>query len=76
MALFVEKSKIMEHNLNDTCVICCHRSDLFCVSDCDHPVCFECGTRMRFLCESKDCPICRTEIGMVRCFNRLKTKSI
>uniref|UniRef100_A0A915J1A7 RING-type E3 ubiquitin transferase n=1 Tax=Romanomermis culicivorax TaxID=13658 RepID=A0A915J1A7_ROMCU len=47
------------------CIICCHKTDLLCVGPCDHPVCFECTTRMRVLCLSKECPICRTENELV-----------
>lgn len=51
-----------------TCVVCCQkvpgpsRKELFAIGPCDHPVCFECSTKMRLLCEQNECPICRQEI--------------
>lgn len=51
---------------DDVCFICCYKSDYFCIGQCDHPVCFECGTRMRVLCQSNECSICRSQISEVR----------
>ena len=47
------------------CVICCHDCDFFVLGLCGHPVCFECGTRMRAICDSRDCPICRKKLTQV-----------
>ena len=51
-----------------TCVVCCQkvpgpsRKELYAIGPCEHPVCYECSTKMRLLCEQNECPICRQEI--------------
>lgn len=42
-----------------SCVICFKTQTILSVGACDHPVCFECSTTMRVLCDQKECPICR-----------------
>ncbi|XP_031620728.1 E3 ubiquitin-protein ligase ZNF598 [Contarinia nasturtii] len=42
-----------------TCVVCFKIVDIFSIGECDHPVCYECSTRMRVLCKQNECPICR-----------------
>ncbi|KAK2585767.1 hypothetical protein KPH14_010376 [Odynerus spinipes] len=32
---------------------------------CEHPVCYECSTRMRVLCRQNECPICRQDLPKV-----------
>ncbi|KAF5290869.1 hypothetical protein FQR65_LT11508 [Abscondita terminalis] len=49
----------------NACVVCFKNVDLFSVGVCDHPVCFECSTRMRVLCNQIECPICRQEMPRV-----------
>lgn len=54
------------------CVVCCQnvpgpcRNELYAIGPCEHPVCYECSTKMRLLCEQNECPICRQEILKVR----------
>lgn len=49
----------------DPCVVCFRECKYFSVGECDHPVCFECSTRMRVLCRQNECPICRQEAAKV-----------
>lgn len=64
----------------NACVVCFRNVDLFSVGVCDHPVCFECSTRMRVLCNQFECPICRQEMPKViftkevELYNTLKPK--
>jgi len=44
------------------CVVCFKSVDIFSIGICDHPVCYECSTRMRVLCKQMECPICRQEL--------------
>ncbi|VDN29781.1 unnamed protein product [Gongylonema pulchrum] len=44
------------------CDICCRESDLFAVGACMHPVCIECGIRLRVLCGNETCPKCRATV--------------
>lgn len=50
----------------NACVVCFKNVDLFSVGECDHPVCYECSTRMRVLCQQNECPICRQVLSKVR----------
>lgn len=49
----------------NACVVCFKNVDLFSVGECDHPVCYECSTRMRVLCQQNECPICRQVLSKV-----------
>lgn len=49
----------------DACVVCFKNFDIFSIGSCDHPVCYECSTRMRVLCKQMECPICRQELVKV-----------
>ncbi|CAB3378891.1 Hypothetical predicted protein [Cloeon dipterum] len=49
----------------NTCVLCFKEAQLFSVGECDHPVCYECSTRMRVLCQQTECPICRQDMPKV-----------
>lgn len=49
----------------DECVLCCREITIFAIGACDHPVCYECSARMRVLCETNECPICRSNTPMV-----------
>ncbi|CAH1707544.1 unnamed protein product [Aphis gossypii] len=42
-----------------SCVICFKMQSIYSIGTCDHPVCYECSTTMRVLCDQKECPICR-----------------
>ncbi|VDK26665.1 unnamed protein product [Anisakis simplex] len=52
------------------CDICCRESDLFAIGECLHPLCMECGIRLRILSKTDSCPKCRATIETVRvrCF--------
>ncbi|XP_072932119.1 uncharacterized protein [Epargyreus clarus] len=50
---------------NTTCVVCFKNVLYFSIGECDHPVCFECSTRMRVLCLQNECPICRQDLSRV-----------
>lgn len=47
------------------CVLCFKTVDIFSIGECDHPVCYECSTRMRVLCKQNECPICRHVLSRV-----------
>lgn len=51
---------------DNNCVVCFKNVRIYSVGECDHPVCYECSTRMRVLCRQNECPMCRHEMGMVR----------
>lgn len=63
---------------DNNCVVCFKNVRIYSVGECDHPVCYECSTRMRVLCRQNECPMCRHEMGMVvfteriRPFRRMK----
>lgn len=50
---------------DNACVVCFKNVDIYSIGDCDHPVCYECSTRMRVLCEQNECPICRHVLSKV-----------
>ncbi|XP_066259640.1 E3 ubiquitin-protein ligase ZNF598 [Euwallacea similis] len=55
-------------NISDSdnlCVVCFKDVKIYSVGVCDHPVCFECSTRMRILCRQNECPICRRDLPKV-----------
>lgn len=47
------------------CVVCYRSVEIYSIGDCDHPVCYECSTRMRVLIAKNECPICRQEMSQV-----------
>lgn len=49
----------------NTCVVCFKNVLYYSIGECDHPVCFECSTRMRVLCLQNECPICRQDLSRV-----------
>lgn len=49
----------------NTCVVCFKNAEFYSVGQCDHPVCYECSTRMRVLCQQNECPICRQDMPKV-----------
>ncbi|XP_033254091.1 E3 ubiquitin-protein ligase ZNF598-like [Drosophila miranda] len=52
-------------NDDNACVVCFKNFDIYSIGDCDHPVCYECLTRMRVLCQQNECPICRHVLSKV-----------
>ena len=49
----------------NACVVCFKKVNLYSIGACDHPVCYECSTRMRILCKQTECPICRQDMPKV-----------
>ncbi|GIY88899.1 e3 ubiquitin-protein ligase ZNF598 [Caerostris darwini] len=49
----------------EECILCCREIELYATGPCDHPVCYVCATRMRVLCETNDCPVCRSDMPVV-----------
>lgn len=49
----------------EVCVVCFRPVEIYSIGECDHPVCYECSTRMRVLCGRTECPICRKEMSKV-----------
>ncbi|XP_014277891.1 E3 ubiquitin-protein ligase ZNF598 [Halyomorpha halys] len=58
-------TKQSEEPQENTCVVCFKGVDIYSVGQCDHPVCYECSTRMRVLCRQNECPICRQDMPKV-----------
>lgn len=50
---------------DEVCVVCFRAVEIYSVGECDHPVCYECSTRMRVLCARNECPICRKDMSKV-----------
>ncbi|XP_034106125.1 E3 ubiquitin-protein ligase ZNF598 [Drosophila albomicans] len=50
---------------DNACVVCFKNVEIYSIGDCDHPVCYECSTRMRVLCQQNECPICRHVLSKV-----------
>lgn len=61
----VTKPGKMSENSNVTCVVCYKNFTVYSIGMCEHPVCFECSTRMRVLCQQNECPICRQDLPKV-----------
>lgn len=64
----VEMSSSNDTNSSESenvCVVCFKTVEIFSVGICDHPVCYECSTRMRVLCNQLECPICRQQMPQV-----------
>lgn len=53
------------NNDENACVVCFKNVQTYSVGECDHPVCYECSTRMRVLCQQNECPICRQDLQKV-----------
>lgn len=63
-----ESKRIIDNNnsFESTCVVCFKQDNLYySIGECDHPVCYECSTRMRVLCRQNECPICRQDLSKV-----------
>lgn len=50
---------------DEVCVVCFRSVEIYSIGECDHPVCYECSTRMRVLCARNECPICRKDMSKV-----------
>lgn len=49
----------------NACCVCFRDVGIYSIGTCDHPVCFECSTRMRVLCGQNECPFCRQNVAKV-----------
>ncbi|GLH02957.1 E3 ubiquitin-protein ligase ZNF598 [Gryllus bimaculatus] len=58
-------STVLSENTENTCVVCFKNVSIYSIGECDHPVCYECSTRMRVLCRQNECPICRQDMPKV-----------
>ncbi|XP_076764841.1 E3 ubiquitin-protein ligase ZNF598 isoform X2 [Xylocopa sonorina] len=54
-----------ESTNSNTCVVCYKNVNIYSIGMCEHPVCYECSTRMRVLCCQNECPICRQDLPKV-----------
>lgn len=59
------KQPSSEETERDACVLCCKEVEIYSIGECDHPICYECSTRLRVLCEQNECPICRQVLSKV-----------
>ncbi|KAF8786720.1 E3 ubiquitin-protein ligase ZNF598 like protein [Argiope bruennichi] len=55
----------MKPTHQEECILCCREIKIYATGACDHPVCYECSTRMRVLCETNECPVCRSDMPVV-----------
>ncbi|KAK9883026.1 hypothetical protein WA026_001238 [Henosepilachna vigintioctopunctata] len=62
MSLTVDQNSSEYENL---CILCFKNVNIYSFGICDHPVCYECSTRMRVLCRQNECPICRGDLPKV-----------
>lgn len=58
-------TNVVTENSENACVVCFKNVFIYSVGECDHPVCYECSTRMRVLCRQNECPICRQDMPKV-----------
>ncbi|XP_008552183.1 E3 ubiquitin-protein ligase ZNF598 [Microplitis demolitor] len=67
MAEIDDNTDSMSSNSNNagTCVVCYKNVEIYSIGMCEHPVCYECSTRMRVLCRQNECPICRQDLPKV-----------
>lgn len=56
----------------NTCVVCYKTVTIYSIGMCEHPVCYECSTRMRVLCRQNECPICRQDLPKVAFVKEIK----
>lgn len=59
-------TNVVTENSENACVVCFKNVFIYSVGECDHPVCYECSTRMRVLCRQNECPICRQDMPKVK----------
>ncbi|XP_023288987.1 E3 ubiquitin-protein ligase ZNF598 [Orussus abietinus] len=60
----MSKNNDSQNNCN-ACVVCYKNVEIYSIGMCEHPVCYECSTRMRVLCQQNECPICRQDLPKV-----------
>ncbi|XP_017785027.1 PREDICTED: zinc finger protein 598 [Nicrophorus vespilloides] len=62
-----EATAVMNNSADSesTCVVCFKSVEIYSIGQCEHPVCYECSTRMRVLCKQNECPICRADLPKV-----------
>ena len=58
-------SDMSSDSIENTCVVCFKSVEIYSIGICDHPVCYECSTRMRVCLQRMECPICRQEMEKV-----------
>lgn len=56
-----------------SCPICHEIETISAVAPCNHHICFRCSTRLRYLHQQFDCPICRTDCPKVSCCSFLSS---
>ncbi|XP_016843116.1 E3 ubiquitin-protein ligase ZNF598-like isoform X2 [Nasonia vitripennis] len=49
------------NNASNTCIVYYKNVEFYNIGMCEHPVYYECSTRMRVLCQQNECPICRQD---------------
>jgi len=59
------RKRLYSETTEDHCVVCLNRAHIFAVGRCNHTICNECSTRLRILCDQKECPICRQDMPKV-----------
>ncbi|XP_071515954.1 E3 ubiquitin-protein ligase ZNF598 [Panulirus ornatus] len=64
-AVAARVAECLEQEQEELCVVCFRRVEIYSIGECDHPVCYECSTRMRVLCSRNECPICRKDMSRV-----------
>lgn len=61
----IDSAAVNSSDDENLCVVCFKNAETYSIGVCDHPVCFECSTRMRVLCRQNECPICRQDMPKV-----------
>ncbi|XP_037958317.1 E3 ubiquitin-protein ligase ZNF598-like [Teleopsis dalmanni] len=71
---------VAEHNnIGNNCPVCLNEIKIYSIPNCNHPLCLDCATRMKFLHNDNCCPLCRGDIcfplitDMKGPYNELKT---
>ena len=50
---------------SSSCQLCMSSIEVFSVGECNHPICHVCSTKMRVICQQKECALCRTHLNKV-----------
>lgn len=61
-------SAINSINSNDEgklCVLCCCKINIFAFGICEHYICYKCSARLRVICKTTECPICRGDMPLI-----------
>ncbi|XP_076823928.1 uncharacterized protein LOC143469989 isoform X2 [Clavelina lepadiformis] len=48
-----------------SCMVCSDDFEFYAFGVCFHPICHKCSTKLRVLCDDKQCPTCRIELNEV-----------